>query len=66
MLTSGLPVARSVGIDRALLTVNAKNLGSRKVIEACDGRLEKTDGNACYYWISTLHTASAQCSAEIR
>lgn len=66
MLTAVLPIARSVGIDRALLTVNAQNLGSRKVIEAGGGRLEKIDGNACYYWISTQPTAPARRSAEIR
>lgn len=57
MLAAALPVARSAGVERALLTVNVNNTGSRRVIEANGGRLEKTDGNACHYWISTHATA---------
>ena len=53
MLAAALPVASGVGVERALLTVNVKNTASRRVIEANGGQLDKTDGNACYYWIST-------------
>ncbi|MFC5183659.1 GNAT family N-acetyltransferase [Actinomadura harenae] len=57
MLAAALPVARAAGVERALLTVNVHNTGSRRVIEANGGVLEKTDGNACHYWISTNATA---------
>lgn len=53
MLAAALPVAAAAGVERALLTANVNNTGSRRVIEANGGRLDKTDGNACFYWIGT-------------
>lgn len=57
MLAAALPVAHAAGVERALLTLNINNAGSRRVIEANGGILEKTDGNACHYWITT-HAAA--------
>jgi predicted acetyltransferase len=45
MLAAALPVARSLGIDRALLTCDEDNLASRKVIEANGGVLEGKSGD---------------------
>lgn len=53
MLAAALPVARSLGIDRALLTCDADNLGSRKVIEANGGVLEDKSGDTVRYWVPT-------------
>lgn len=41
MLAGGLDVCRTLGIDRALLTVDTVNEGSRRVIEANGGVLER-------------------------
>lgn len=41
MLNAALPVCRSLGISRALLTCDADNIGSIKTIERCGGELEK-------------------------
>ncbi len=40
MLQQVLPVARQLGIEEALITADAENLASRKVIERNGGRLE--------------------------
>jgi predicted acetyltransferase len=40
ILRQSLIVARSLGIDRVLLTCNDDNIGSIKAIEACHGQLE--------------------------
>lgn len=40
MLRQALPMAKSFGIKRALLTCDDDNAGSRKTIEACGGVLE--------------------------
>ena len=42
---AALPVARSLGIDQALLTCDQDNLASRKVIEANGGVLEDKNGD---------------------
>jgi predicted acetyltransferase len=53
MLAAALPVARSLGIDRALLTCAEGNLASRKVIEANGGVLEDRNGDKVRYWVPT-------------
>ena len=53
MLAAALPVARALGIDRALLTCDEDNLASRKVIEANGGVLEDKSGDKVCYWVPT-------------
>jgi len=53
MLAAVLPVARSLGIDRALLTCDEDNLASRRVIEANGGVLEDKSGGKVRYWVPT-------------
>src|SRR5215469_12843605 len=40
ILRQSLVIARSLGIDRVLVTCNDDNIGSIKAIEACHGQLE--------------------------
>jgi predicted acetyltransferase len=40
ILRQSLVIARSVGVDRVLITCDDDNVGSIKVIESCGGRLE--------------------------
>jgi predicted acetyltransferase len=40
MLQQALPIAKSLGIEKALVTCDDTNIGSAKVIEACGGILE--------------------------
>ncbi len=53
MLAAALPVARSLGIDQALLTCDEDNIASRKVIEANGGVPEDKSGGKVRYWLST-------------
>jgi len=53
MLALSLPVARSLGIERALLTCDRTNVASRKVIEANGGEPAPTMGPKLRYWIAT-------------
>jgi predicted acetyltransferase len=53
MLAAALPVARSLGIDRALLTCDDDNLGSRRVIEGNGGILEDVRKGKLRYWVPT-------------
>jgi predicted acetyltransferase len=53
MLAAALPVARSLGIDHALLTCDEDNIASRKVIEANGGILEDKSAGKVRYWLST-------------
>jgi predicted acetyltransferase len=58
MLRLALPIARDRGLDRALLTCDEGNTGSRRVIEKCGGVLEAVSPipgsgvSQCRYWIS--------------
>ena len=70
MLAAALPVARSLGIDQALLTCDQDNLASRKVIEANGGVLEDKNGDKVRYWMPTAswddlaaHAVSSQAPA---
>jgi predicted acetyltransferase len=51
MLAAALPVARSLGIDPALLTRDEDNIASRKVIEANGGMLEDNRHGKLRYWV---------------
>lgn len=42
MLRQALPICRSLGIERALVTCDDSNVASQKVIETCGGVLEGT------------------------
>jgi predicted acetyltransferase len=53
MLTAALPVAQALGIDPALLTCDAPNIASRKVIEANGGVLEDKRGDKLRFWVPT-------------
>jgi predicted acetyltransferase len=53
MLRAVLPHARSLGIDRALVTCDDDNIGSRKVIEAGGGIFEDQRGVKLRYWVPT-------------
>lgn len=58
MLAMALPVARSLGIERALWTCTHDNIGSMKTVLACGGVLEdeRTDPNGVVmrrYWLDT-------------
>jgi predicted acetyltransferase len=53
MLAAALPVARGLGIERALLTCLTDNLGSRKVIEANGGVLEDERDGMLRFWVPT-------------
>jgi predicted acetyltransferase len=51
ILRQSLPVARSHGVHDVLVTCDDTNLASRRVIEACGGRLASTDGITRRYWL---------------
>jgi predicted acetyltransferase len=51
MLRLALPVARTLGITRVLLTCDVGNVASRKVIEANGGRIEDERRGVLRYWI---------------
>lgn len=61
MLKQAIPLARELGIEKALLTCDDDNVGSIKTIEACGGVWEKTEvvehkgvrGPKRFYWIKT-------------
>ncbi|HZG07245.1 MAG TPA: GNAT family N-acetyltransferase [Streptomyces sp.] len=59
MLRAALPVARSLGIDPALITCDDTNIASRKVIEACGGVFEDRRGVKLRYWVPTTPTPGA-------
>lgn len=53
MLRAALPVAAGLGIEKALLTCDATNVGSRKVIEANGGVLEDERAGVLRFWVPT-------------
>lgn len=53
MLRAALPVAAERGFDRVLITCDADNVGSRKVIESCGGVFEDQRGVKLRYWVPT-------------
>lgn len=53
MLAAALPIARSLGIDRALIMCDLTNVASRRVIEANGGRLIGITERKRRYWVPT-------------
>lgn len=53
MLRAALPVAHRLGIDRALVTCDADNMASRKVIERNGGILDREHAGHLYFWVPT-------------
>ena len=53
MLAAALTEAKERGIESALLTCNADNLASRKVIEANGGVLEDDSDGKLRFWVPT-------------
>lgn len=53
MLRESLPVAAALGFETVLITCDDDNIASRKVIEACGGRLEDQRGRKLRYWVPT-------------
>lgn len=51
MLREALGVARTLGIERALLTCDADNAGSRAVIERNGGALEDERAGKLRFWV---------------
>ncbi|HET9499323.1 MAG TPA: GNAT family N-acetyltransferase [Marmoricola sp.] len=53
MLREALPVARRLGIGKALVTCDSDNVASRRVIEANGGVLEDQRGDKLRFWVPT-------------
>lgn len=58
IMGQSLVIAATLGLERVLVTCDADNLGSAKVIESCGGALENVvlgDGSVrkCRYWVET-------------
>lgn len=53
MLRAALPHAQALGIDSALVTCNADNVASIRVIEAAGGVFEDQRGIKLRYWVRT-------------
>ncbi|WP_329457919.1 GNAT family N-acetyltransferase [Streptomyces sp. NBC_01497] len=53
MLRASLPLAGELGLDEVLVTCDATNVASKKVIEAAGGRFEDRRGEKLRYWIGT-------------
>lgn len=53
MPRQALPIVASLGIHRVLVTCDADNLASRRVIERNGGVLEDQRGTKLRYWIPT-------------
>ncbi|TDD59080.1 GNAT family N-acetyltransferase [Kribbella antibiotica] len=56
MLVQSLPVAARLGIDPALLTCDADNDASRRVIQAAGGEFEDERHGKLRFWVAT-HTS---------
>ncbi|MCC3763146.1 GNAT family N-acetyltransferase [Glycomyces sp. TRM65418] len=59
MLAAALPRAAGLGIEKALITCDADNIGSRKVIERNGGTLEDQRGDKLRFWTPTAPVAAA-------
>jgi len=51
MLAAAPPVAAALGIESLLLTCDADNVGSRKVIDASGGLLQDQRGHKLRFWV---------------
>lgn len=54
MLAEALPIARGLGIDRALVTCDHDNVASRRTIERNGGVLADRRGVKLRFWIDTV------------
>ena len=57
-LRAALPIARDLGIERALVTCDEDNVGSRTVIERVGGVYEDSRQGKRRYWIDTAPSVS--------
>lgn len=53
ILRVALPLARGLGIERALVTCDTDNVGSRRVIQTCGGVLEDERSQKLRFWVPT-------------
>jgi predicted acetyltransferase len=53
MLAAALPIARSLGIDPALVTCDAANVASRRIIVSAGGRLQDELDGELRFWVPT-------------
>ena len=53
MLATALPTVAALGINPVVATVRARNVASRRVLEAAGARLVKMDGDRLYFQLST-------------
>jgi predicted acetyltransferase len=53
MVKAALPVARYLGVDRALITCDSGNIASRRVIEKNGGELIDDIGGVRRFWVPT-------------
>jgi predicted acetyltransferase len=53
MLRAALPIARSLGLESALVTCDVDNIASRKVIERNGGVLQDQRGDKLRFWVPT-------------
>jgi predicted acetyltransferase len=58
MLAGGLAVAAGMGIDRALITCDVDNVGSRRVIEINGGVFEDERDGKLRFWVPTRRDAA--------
>lgn len=59
MLRAALPLAGELGIDRALITCDVDNVGSRKVIERNGGEFVDEIDGIYRFWVPTRNGGSA-------
>lgn len=63
MLRAALPVARSIGIESALVTCDTTNVASRRVIESCGGQLDDQRSGKLRFWVPTDHRTGTEDNA---
>ncbi len=63
MLRAALPIARRLGFDRALITCDPDNVGSRRVMENNGGVFEAERNGKLRYWVPTGADARTQQTA---
>ncbi len=51
ILMKTLKEIKKIGVSRVLITCDINNIGSRKVIESNNGKLENIENAECRYWI---------------
>jgi predicted acetyltransferase len=53
MLAQARPICQDLGLTRVLITCDQNNIGSRRVVEANGGVLERTVQGQVRYWLAT-------------